>query len=127
MKKLSLLLAALSTAAFAQDGAAAAKGGNFTQMLVMIGIAIAFFYFIVLRPERKRRRAMEERRSSMQKGDRVTAMGIIGHVHSIKDETIIPKLHDGAKMEILKAAVSEVKPANEVTLEEAPDAETASA
>lgn len=111
MKKMTYLLTALATGAsgllFA-DGAAA-KSGNPYQMLVMIGIAIAFFYLIVLRPERKRRKEAEARRNSLQKGDKVTAMGIIGHVAQVKETTVVLKLYDGAKMEILKAAVNEVE------------------
>jgi preprotein translocase subunit YajC len=116
MKKFFTTLAALgfTTMAFAEEGGAAAKGGGMPQMLMMIGVAIAFFYFIVLRPERKRRKAMQLRRSSMQKGDKVTAMGIIGTVAGIREETVVLKLFDGAKMEVLKAAVTDVNPASEV-------------
>lgn len=114
MKKFLTTLAALgfTTMAFAEEGGAA-KGGGMTQMLMMIGVAIAFFYFIVLRPERKRRKAMQKRRESLQKGDKVTAMGIIGTVAGIREETIVLKLFDGAKMEVLKAAVTDVNPASE--------------
>ncbi len=115
MKKFLTGLLALgsSTMLFAQEGGKAA-GGGMPQMLMMIGIAIAFFYFIVLRPERKRRKAMQLRRDSMQKGDKVTAMGIIGTIATVRDETIVLKLFDGAKMEVLKAAITDVNPASKV-------------
>lgn len=114
MKKFltGLLVLGSSTMLFAEDGGKAA-GGGMPQMLMMIGIAIAFFYFIVLRPERKRRKAMQLRRDTMQKGDKVTAMGIIGTIANVRDETIVLKLFDGAKMEVLKAAITDVKPASE--------------
>ena len=102
-----------SGVAWAQDGAAKGGGGSMWQMMSMIGIALAFFYFIVLRPERKRRKKMEARRNSLQKGDKVTAMGIIGTVAKINDDTVILKLYDGAKMEVVKAAVTEVNPGTE--------------
>ena len=115
MKKFlaGLMTLGSSTMLFAEEGGQAARGGGMPQMLMMIGIAIAFFYFIVLRPERKRRKAMQLRRDSMQKGDKVTAMGIIGTVANVRDETIVLKLFDGAKMEVLKAAVTDVNPASE--------------
>lgn len=84
-----------------------------TQTLVMIGVAIVFFYFILWRPEQKRRKQMEQVRSSMKKGDRVTAMGIIGHVVKVQDNTVVVSLYDGAKMEILKAAITDVQAASE--------------
>lgn len=79
-----------------------------TQTLVMITIAMVFFYFILWRPEQKRRKEIENQRSGLKKGDRVTAMGIIGTVISVKEHTVILKMYDGAKIEMLKAAISEI-------------------
>src|SRR3990167_6217208 len=92
---------------FAQD--ASSSGGGMTQTLIMIGIALVFFYFILWRPEQKRRKVAEKMRSSLKKGDRVTAMGIIGKVDKIQDQTIILKMVDGAKIEFLKAAITDVQ------------------
>ncbi len=116
MKKLVSFLAsgAFLTAAlplFAEEGEAAptAGGGNMIQTVIMIGVALVFFYFILWRPEQKRRKQMEKVRSSLKKGDRVTAMGIIGTVVKVQENTIIVSLYDGAKMEILKAAITDVQ------------------
>jgi len=87
---------------------APAGGGNFWQTIIMILVALLFFYFILWRPEQKRRKAIETKRSGMKKGDRVTAMGIIGTVHNVSDQTVILKMHDGAKLEFLKQAITEV-------------------
>jgi preprotein translocase subunit YajC len=103
-----------SLSLFAEDAAAPAdKGGNFMQTIIMIAIALVFFYFILWRPEQKRRKAMEKQRSSIKKGDRVTAMGIVGVVERIQDTTIILKMVDGAKIEVLKAAITDVQPGTE--------------
>lgn len=69
---------------------------------------MSFFYFILWRPEHKRRKEIEKKRGSMKKGDKVTAMGIVGTVDRIKEQTVIVKMVDGAKIEFLKAAISEV-------------------
>ncbi len=90
MNRLTYLLGSLFTLLFtsglyAEGEPAPAPGGQgFTQTLVMIGIALIFFYFILWRPEQKRRRTMEDQRGSMKKGDRVTAMGIIGTMVRVK-------------------------------------------
>lgn len=84
--------------------------GGLMQTFIMIGIALVFFYFILWRPEQKRRKTAEQMRSSLKKGDRVTAMGIIGKVDRIQDQTVVLKMIDGAKIEILKAAITEVQP-----------------
>lgn len=94
----------------------AAREGNFMQTLIMIGIAVMFFYFILWRPEQKRRKAMEQQRSALKKGDKVTAMGIIGTVFSIKDTSVILRMVDGAKIEVLKTAITDVQPGTEEDL-----------
>lgn len=94
-------------------GEAAPQGGGLMQTFFMIGIALVFFYFILWRPEQKRRKAAEKMRSSMKKGDRVTAMGIIGKVDRITDQTVILKMIDGSKIEIVKAAITDVQPSTE--------------
>ncbi len=83
------------------------------QTIIMIAIALIFFYLILWRPEQKRRKAMELQRDSLKKGDRVTAVGIIGTVVRINEHTLILKMYDGSKIEVLKAAISEVLPGSE--------------
>ena len=108
-KTLFLLPAA---AVFAQD-APATPGGGISQTLIMIGIALVFFYFILWRPEQKRRKAADQMRNSLKKGDRVTAMGIVGRVDRIQEHTVILKMVDGAKIEVLKAAITDVQASTE--------------
>lgn len=86
---------------------------SFWQTLVMIGIAFLFFYVILWRPEQKRRKALEEQRSTLKKGDRVVAMGILGTIVRVLDQTVIVKMYDGAKLEFYKAAISDVLPETE--------------
>lgn len=77
------------------------------QTLVMVGIALLFFYFILWRPEQKRRQALEDQRGSLKKGDKVIAMGIVGTILRTEDQTVILKMYDGSKIEVLKAAITE--------------------
>lgn len=102
----------LPVAAFAQE-AAPSSSGSLVQTFLMIGIALVFFYFILWRPEQKRRKAAEQMRSAMKKGDRVTAMGILGKIDRIQENTVVLKMIDGAKIEVLKAAITDVQPATE--------------
>lgn len=97
-----------ATALFADEAVPA--GGGMMQMLLIVAISIAFFYFILWRPEQKRRKAAEMMRSSLKKGDKVTAMGILGKVDKIQEQTVILKMVDGAKIEVLKAAITDVQP-----------------
>lgn len=115
MKKAFYLLAplCLSASLFAEEAAPAGRQQSMWQTLMMIGIALLFFYMILWRPEQKRRKKMQQQRSSMSKGDRVTAMGIVGTLVSVEKDTVILKMVDGAKIEVLTAAISDVKPGSE--------------
>lgn len=66
---------------------------------------------------------MEKKRSSVKKGDKVTAMGIIGTVDQVKDATVILKMVDNSKIEVVKAAITDV---HEVGAEEEKSPETSS-
>jgi preprotein translocase subunit YajC len=109
MKKIVATLLSLPVSLFAADqNTAPSAEHGLTQTLVMVGLALVFFYFILWRPEQKRRKTMEALRTSMKKGDRVIAMGMVGHISKIKDDTVIVKTGD-AEVEFLKAAISEVQ------------------
>ena len=101
----------LTSLAFA-DGEAAQPQGSFMQTLVMIGVALLFFYFILWRPEQKRRKMLDQQRGSMKTGDKVTAMGIVGTVSKVQETTVILKMVDGSKIEVLKAAITDVQPSS---------------
>lgn len=112
MLRKSFLFLFPTAAVFAQDAAPNPAGG-LTQTLIMIGIALVFFYFILWRPEQKRRKAADQMRNALKKGDRVTAMGIIGRVDKVQEQTVILKMVDGAKIEVLKAAITDVQSSTE--------------
>lgn len=97
---------------------------GFQQTIFMIGIALVFFYFILWRPESKRRKQMEAKRQGLKKGDRViVGGGIIGEVFKVQADTIIIRLTDGAKMEVMKAAIQDVQEGAETTEKVEPPAQ----
>lgn len=83
------------------------------QGIVLIVLGFIFMYFILWRPEQKRRKAMEELRGALKKGDRVIAVGIIGQVDQVKEDSVVLKMVDGAKIEVIKAAISDIMPEEE--------------
>ena len=90
---------------------AAAPDAGFNQTLVMLAIGLLLFYFMLFRPEQKRRKAEETKRASLKKGDRVTTVsGIIGTIFKINADTVVLTMIDGAKMEVIKAAIGDVQP-----------------
>lgn len=112
---LTLQMLCLRAGVFADEGELPppARDQGFSQTLIMIAIALLFFYFILWRPEQKRRKEMDLQRNTMKKGDRITAMGIVGTIVKIQEHTVIVRMVDGSKIEFLKAAISEVVPGSE--------------
>lgn len=115
MKKLFILSLLFCNTAFAQTATAQIPSADqgLWQTLSMILIALVFFYFILWRPEQKRRKLLEDQRTGLKKGDRVTAMGIIGTVLRVQEHTVIVKMFDGSKIEFLKGAITDVTAGNE--------------
>lgn len=112
----SLTMLLMASSLFAQEATPPTGDQGMWQTIIMIGIAVLFFYFILWRPEQKRRKALEEQRDRLRKGDRVNAMGIIGIVHRVQEQTVILKMYDGAKIEVLRGAITEVtEPSSEPT------------
>jgi len=118
MKKLS----SIATTAFfclctfpllAQEEMPPARDQGIWQTIIMMAIFFVFFYLILFRPEQKRRKAMNEMRTQLSKGDKVTAMGIVGTVSRVQENSVILKMWDGTKIEMLKDAISEVAPGTE--------------
>ncbi len=105
------MMALLSiTPLMAEEALPPAPERGFTQTFVLLALMAAATYFIMIRPAQKQRKAMETQQNSLKKGDKVVAMGIVGTVDKIQDDTVILKMFDGSKIEVLKRAISEVTP-----------------
>lgn len=74
--------------------------------LVMLGAVFLVFYFLIIRPQNKRQKETKQMLSSLKKGDKVvTAGGIRGSIHSVKEDVIVIKVDDNTKIEFNKASV----------------------
>lgn len=107
------LLTLTATSLFAEGEAPMPPQQSMWQTVIMVGIALAFFYLLLWRPEQKRRKAQEEQRNSIKQGDRVVAMGIIGTVAKVTDQTVVLKMVDGSKIEVVKGAITDVTSSEE--------------
>jgi preprotein translocase subunit YajC len=109
----------LLTSTIWADDAGAGREGGLSQTLMILVMSIVFFYFILWRPEQKSRKLVEKQRSSMKIGDRVTAMGIVGTLSQIQEATVILKMVDGSKIEMLKNCITDVQSSSQdVVVEE---------
>ncbi len=102
------------TAILAMMGAPAGGGaGGSTQssafMFVWLGLMVALFYFMLIRPQKRREKERQALLGAVKTGDRVLfAGGLLGVVANVKEKTLIVKIADGVKVEIVRGAVSQV-------------------
>jgi preprotein translocase subunit YajC len=70
---------------------------------------VAIFYFVMIRPQRRREKERKALIEAVKSGDRVLlASGIIGEIANVKEKTLIVRIAEKTKVEVLKSAVSQV-------------------
>jgi preprotein translocase subunit YajC len=84
-------------------------GGGGLMGLMPIFFMVAIFYFIMIRPQRRREKERKAMVAAVKSGERILlTSGIIGEVFSVKEKTLIVRIADNAKIEVLKTAVSQI-------------------
>lgn len=90
-------------------------------MFVWLGLMVGLFYFMLIRPQKRREKERQALLGAVKTGDRVLfAGGLLGVVANVKDKTLIVKIADGVKVEIVRSAVSQVLEKGEVADKDAP-------
>ena len=83
--------------------------GQMLSMVGTLGVCVVMFYFLLLRPQQKQRKEQEELLKSVKTGDKVLLnSGIFGIVSNVKDKSLMVKIADNVKIEVLKSAVGSV-------------------
>ncbi len=78
--------------------------------LIFIIVMIAIFYFLLIRPQQKRQKEHAAMLGNLRPDDEITtAGGIYGTVLKVKDDTVIIKVDDKCKLQILKSSISQVR------------------
>jgi preprotein translocase subunit YajC len=90
----------------AAEGQATPNGGFTIGWLVFM---VAIFYFVMIRPQKRREKERKAMIAAVKSGERILlTSGIIGEVFSVKEKTLIVRIADNTKIEILKTAVSQI-------------------
>ena len=96
---------------------AAAQQGGIISMVLPIALIFVIFYVFIIRPQNKKQKETQKMIDALKKGDKVVTIGgIHGVISSVKDQTVIVKVDDDAKIEFTRSAVASVivdKPAKE--------------
>jgi preprotein translocase subunit YajC len=83
--------------------------GAMLNMVVTIGILGVMFYFLLIRPQSKQRKEQEALIKNVKTGDKVLMnSGIFGIVTNVKEKTLMVKIADNVKVEVLKSAIGSV-------------------
>ncbi len=78
-------------------------------------LIIPIWYFLVIKPQKDRQEEQKKTLSNLKKNDEiVTTGGIHGTIVNLKDQTVIIRIDDNARMEIDRSAVSAVTKKSEV-------------
>jgi preprotein translocase subunit YajC len=95
--------------AYAQAGGA--PGADILSLLAPIVAIMAIFWFLILRPQQKRMKEHQAMITNVRRGDTiVTAGGIVGKVNKVVDDAeIIIDTGEGAKLRMVKSAITEVR------------------
>lgn len=78
-------------------------------MMGMMAIIFGIMYFVMIRPQRRRDKERKEMIATLKSGSRVLlTSGIIGQVTTVKEHTLIVRIADNTKIEVVRAAVSQI-------------------
>jgi len=79
------------------------------QMIGMFAVLGLMFYFMLLRPQQKQRKQQDQLMKNLKTGDKILmSSGIIGMIANVKEKTLMVKIADNVKVEVLRTAVSTV-------------------
>ena len=101
-----MAILAMGTVPAGAEGAPQQSGAF---MFVWLGLMVLLFYFMLIRPQKRREKERQALLEAVKTGDRVLfAGGFLGVVANVKEKTLIVKIADGVKVEIVRSAVSQV-------------------
>lgn len=86
---------------------------NLVGILYIVGL-FALLWFLLIRPQQKRQKQHQEMIRNLKVNDDViTIGGIYGTIVKIKEDSLILRVADNVRIEILKNAVSQVRSSSE--------------
>jgi len=99
----------------AQACPAPAAAASPFQFPIMMVILFAIMYFMMIRPQRRREKERKAMIASVKSGaDVLLTSGIIGQVVNVKESTLIVRIADNTKVEVVRSAISQIMEKGEV-------------
>jgi preprotein translocase subunit YajC len=83
--------------------------GSPINTMVFMGFMVAIFYFVMIRPQQRREKERKAIIAAVKSGERVVlTSGIIGEVATVKEKTLLVRVANDTKIEVLKSAVAQI-------------------
>jgi len=80
-----------------------------TLSILYIVALFAILYFLIIRPQQQRQKKHQEMIKSLKPNDWVTTIGgIFGTIVKLKEDSIILRIADNVRIEVLKNSISQV-------------------
>ncbi|MCX7824937.1 MAG: preprotein translocase subunit YajC [Verrucomicrobiae bacterium] len=77
--------------------------------LLPIVLIFVVFYFMLIRPQQKKQKEIKQMLDNLKSGDKIiTTGGILGTVTNVKEKTVIVRIADNVKVEMLRSAIQTV-------------------
>lgn len=75
-------------------------------------LILAIFYLVFIRPQQKQQKELKKMLDTLKVGDRiVTTGGIFGIVSQVKEKSVVVKIAENTKIEMLRSGIQQVVPA----------------
>jgi preprotein translocase subunit YajC len=97
------------SSAFAQSGPAPGGGDTLMGLLPII-LMFVIMYFILIRPQMKKAKETRTMLESLQKGDEVVAVGILGKIDKISDNYVSLEIAPNVTIQVQKQAITTLLP-----------------
>jgi preprotein translocase subunit YajC len=83
-------------------------------VIIYLVLLVVIFYFMIIRPQQQRQKKHQQTMKSLEPNVSVTTIGgLIGTVVKVKDNTVILKIAENVKVEMLKTAIAYINQDNE--------------
>jgi len=77
--------------------------------LLPIVLIFVVFYFMLIRPQQRKQKEMKQMLDNLKSGDKiVTSGGILGTVTNVKEKTVVVRIADNVKVEMLRSAIQAI-------------------
>lgn len=81
--------------------------GTIIYLVALVGI----FYFMILRPQQQRQKQHQQLIDSLNvDANVITLGGILGKVVKVNEKTVVLKIAENVKVEVLKSAIGQINP-----------------